>query len=135
MGKGAYEKDNDFSDTLRHEVDDFILDNNLIWNNGNKIPSSFFDAINPSDDKNLLSINPNTPNNQNLVTPVWNSQKLKFNDGSLTIYQTFKRVISLYGTSNFSQNKTKQEIKFPVHFSDHNIMGVKRQSTNEIGAN
>jgi len=132
MGMGQYESNIDFSDTVLHEIDDFFLENNLIWNGGKKLPSSFFDAINPGDDKYLLTANPNMPKNQSLVPPIWLAKKRAFKDNSFTISEAFQRLVYYYGIPKLPV-KVKEISKNP-YFPRYNILGEKRKNKNAVGA-
>jgi len=132
MGMGDDESYADFSDTMLHEIDDFILENNLIWNGGKELPTSFFDAINPSDDKYLLTFNPNIPNTQTLIPPIWIEEKKEFKDNSFTISEAFQRLVYFYGTTNLPIKA--QGFSNNPYYPQYNILGRKRENKNSVGA-
>jgi len=132
MGSGAYEQANDFSDTLHHQIDHFELNNNIIWNGEEILPYSFFDAINPNDDKNLHHRNPYLPEQKNILLPTWNNQKQSFNNGTFLITEAFQKIIYIYGISKYKLHK--ELIYKPDNFPSHNILGVQRLKGNAIGA-
>lgn len=118
MGMGEYESSTDFSDTLFYDLETYTMNNNLIYNGGEDLPSSLLDKITPSSDDNLTTSNPGLAKNESVITPVWSLQQQKFSDGSTSIREVFKRLVLDYGvptnnkvvTSDLNQGFPKTDI-------------------------
>ena len=134
MGQGAYEKELDFSDSLLFQLDKFTLQNNLYWNNSDVLPYSMFDNINPSDDKLMLISDPNLGDNQMLITPVWNSKKSQFDDGSFEIREAFRRLVNLYGIPKINFNKRHTNPQDIPYFPVDDILGRLRTTPHTVGS-
>jgi hypothetical protein len=132
MGQGAYENNLDFSDTLFYQLGQFTLNNNHYWNNGNELPYSILDKINPSSDDNKTISNPHLGDNKKLISPTWNSITKSFDDGSFDIRSVFLRLVSFYGIpySLKTYNHTKNVNIKP----EFDILGNKRFSPYALGA-
>jgi len=132
MGIGSSEKSIDFSDTYLHQLNTFVMESNIIWNGGESLPYSFFDAINPNDDNNLTVIDPTFPDNRHLVPPIWNAKRNEFNDGSFSISETFNRLVYFYGSPKFPSNiqKSLNSEYIPLY----NILGQRRKQPHTAGA-
>jgi hypothetical protein len=132
MGQGDHESDIDFSDVLPNQLNNFTLDNNLIYNGENTLPSSFFDKINPNDDKNMIHANPFFPDSSPLIPPVWLSSKNTFADGSFTIRTAFIRLVLLYGTP---ENKKIIQLHTNNNYlPTKDILGKERTIPYSVGA-
>jgi len=132
MGKGRSDTSSDFSDTLLHHVRDFTLNNNLIWNGGNSLPSSLLDSINPGDDANLIHANPGFSDNSHLITPVYSSSTQSFADGSYSIREAFERLVYFYGIPKKQYTMKGKVTKFKP--PDTDILGMKRVNPSTVGA-
>ncbi len=132
MGQGISEKENDFSDTLLYQLNNFILDNNIYWNGGNNLPHSIFDKINISDDKNAQEVNPKFSLTTHFVSPLWGTKNKKFLDNSFTIREAFQRIVYLYAIPNNILNNQKINSTLPL--SNYNILGRLRNKAKLIGA-
>jgi hypothetical protein len=132
MGQGDHESDIDFSDVLPNQLNNFTLNNNLIYNGANSLPSSFFDKINPNDDKNMIHANPFFPDSSTLIPPVWLSSKNTFADGSFTIRSAFIRLVLLYGTPE--NKKTIQLHTNNNYMPTKDILGKERTIPHSVGA-
>ena len=97
MGQGKHELFLDFSDVEINQLDSYYFNNNLVYNGGNKIPYSFLDKINPADDKKLKSVDPEFPEQIDLIIPRWIEKKQKFTDGSPSIEKVYINLLYLYG--------------------------------------
>ena len=132
MGQGINEKNTDFSDILPNQLKNFTLDNNLIFNGSNSLPSSFFDKINPSDDKHLIHSNPVFPDNSMLITPVWLPIKGSFADGSFTVREAFTRLVLYYGIpGNTAAIQSRVNDKY---LPNKDILGSIRTLPHSVGA-
>lgn len=129
MGQGAFESSNDFSDTLFYQVGKFTLNHNLYWNNGEALPHSILDKINPSVDHSKLIINPHLENTSTIVTPSWSNLTQQFDDGSFDIRSTFIRLVNFYGIPKFN---TKLQII--NDFPKDDILGQLRTAPHYIGS-
>lgn len=134
MGQGAYENELDFSDTLRHQLNNFTLKNNLYWNNGFGLPHSIFDKITPSADNEKIINNPHLGNNKQLVTPNWNYNNKQFNDGSFEIRSAFLRVVNFYGIPQFNFSTYKASFQKKPYYPKDDILGRLRVTPNTVGA-
>tara|TARA_R110000850_G_scaffold264729_2_gene393991 strand:- start:619 stop:1218 length:600 start_codon:yes stop_codon:yes gene_type:complete len=134
MGQGTYENSLDFSDTPLYQLNEFTLNSNWYWNNGNKLPYSLLDAINPNDDHEQVNSNPLLGDNEKLTTPVWNGITHTFADGSFEIREAFLRLVSFYGIPKLNHHKRKFSInhKSPAPRSD--ILNKTRKLPQAIGA-
>jgi hypothetical protein len=134
MGEGAYESDLDFSDTLFYQLDQFTLINNIYWNNGNALPYSILDKINPfSDDHDTIG-NPHLGDNKKLISPTWNGITKSFDDGSFEIREVFLRLVYFYGIPKFNFNKRDVNSKTIPNFPKDDILGHQRMTPHSIGA-
>lgn len=134
MGKGAYENELDFSDTLLHQLNNYTLINNLYWNNDQPLPYSLFDKINPADDSTKIVSNPHLGDNSQLITPHWNNKTNQFDDGSFDIRSVFLRLVNFYGVPQFSYSKRDVRPKDIPYFPKVDILGIKRFSPKTVGA-
>jgi hypothetical protein len=132
MGQGSHEKNTDFSDVLFNQLDNFTLDNNLIFNGRNALPSSFFDKINPSNDKHIIHSDPLFPENSTLITPVWLNNEQSFADGSFTIRSAFIRLVLFYGSPE--NKKIVQQHTNNNYLPVKDILGKNRVSPQSVGA-
>lgn len=132
MGQQSANDTNDFSDVLFNQLDDFSMNNNIIFNGINELPSSYFDKVNPSDDKFLINDDPHLPEVNSLITPVWLKEKQEFDDGSFTIREAFLRLVLFYGKPT-----KKLPVQSPVnkiYFPKKDILGKIRTAPHSIGA-
>jgi hypothetical protein len=134
MGQGAYESDLDFSDTLFYQLDQFTLKNNIYWNNGNALPYSILDKINPSSDDDDTISNPHLGENKKLISPTWNGITKSFDDGSFEIREVFLRLVYFYGIPKLNFNKGDVNSKTIPYFPKDDILGHQRISPHSIGA-
>lgn len=134
MGMGEYESDLDFSDTLRHQIGSYNLNNNLYWNGNIALPYSLFDSINPSSDEQKIIINPHLSDNSALYTPYWNSNTKQFKDGSFDIRSAFLRLVSFYGVPKFRLNDNHPTQQVELLLSKKDILGNKRTPPHTLGA-
>jgi len=132
MGSGDYETSIDFSDTTINQLGDYYFDNNLVYNGHNKIPYSFFDKINPTDDKHLKTIDPNLPKHQDMALPVWDIDTQRFSGRFYSIEDVFIDLLYLYGIPESSNilYDNNQGNKTP----DLDIMGNIRLPPYSLGA-
>lgn len=133
MGQGEYENNNDFSDTLIHHLSSFVINNNVYWNGGAKLPNSLLDRINPENDKFKQNVNPSLNHNSHLITPTWQEKKQQFSDGSFSIREAFLRLIHYYGISKKPEaiiNQTADAKTFPAN----DILNNKRKPPHSVGA-
>lgn len=134
MGKGEFQENLDFSDTLLHQIGSYSLQNNLYWNGGNSLPSSIFDRINPSYDDFMYVENPVLGATEKITPPVWQPSKKQFADGSFNIREVFLRLVYFYAipaSPKSAFNKTKALTKsFPLN----DILGKPRHSPHSLGA-
>ena len=89
---------NDFSDTPTSETLSFTLDHNVYWNGGSALPEDGAELVNPSDDTNGITGDPQLGDQAAVVNPHWNPVTGLFADGSTSIRQAFERLATLYGT-------------------------------------
>jgi len=122
----------DFSDTVPSHVDDFVIDNNLYWNNGSAIPNSASDEVNPDDDQNQIVADPLLPNPSSLIPPHWNSNTQSFADGSSSSCEAFKKLVSLYGTPG--DGSAVIDAANPGNAAQEDILGNSRGGVPDIGA-
>jgi hypothetical protein len=134
MGKGAYESDLDFSDALFYQLDQFTLKNNHYWNNGNALPYSILDKINPYYDDDKTISNPHLGNNKKLISPTWNEITKSFDDGSFEIREVFLRLVTFYGIPKYNFNKGDVNAKTIPYVPKHDILGRQRIMPHSIGA-
>ena len=134
MGQGDHEDDLDFSDTLFYQLNEFTLSNNLYWNNGEPLPYSLLDKINPSADNEQVISNPHLGDNTELISPVWNKKTQSFDDGSFEIREVFLRLVNFYGIPKFNYNKREANDNKTLHFPKSDILGKERTLPHSIGA-
>ncbi len=102
MGSSSNENDNEFSDGDPANNLDLILDNNLYWNGGKKIPNG--DLLNPlKDDTHRFIADPGLDTDfENLILPLWNNGSA-FPSGNVSIRNEFLYLAQKYGSpSNYS---------------------------------
>ncbi|MDN3652413.1 hypothetical protein QWY77_06505 [Thalassotalea ponticola] len=131
MGAGDYQKLNDFSDTEIGTVDQFSLQNNAVFNGPNSIPHSIIDEINASDDANLIHFNPEIQAPPELISPVFIAEQRKFADGSTSIEQVFRRIISQISQPS---NVNKLTVTRSEFSPQSDILGRKRGQQTSVGA-
>jgi len=134
MGQGAHEDDLDFSDTLPYQLNKFTLSNNLYWNNGEPLPYSLLDKINPSVDNEQVISNPHLGDNTELISPVWNKITQSFDDGSFEIRDVFLRLVNFYGMPKCHNNRCKINSIQQSPFPKRDILGKDRTMPHSIGA-
>jgi len=128
MGQGPTDKNNDFSDTLHYQLDSFTLHNNVYWNGGSDIPSSFFDRVNIDDDPSAHIMDPKISSSHALITPIWKEDTQNFDDNSYSIRDAFKKIVLLYGIP-----KQKLNFKSTTPITTLDILGnIRKKST--VGA-
>jgi hypothetical protein len=129
MGNGPHEKYNDFSDTLPFGTESFLLFGNVYWNGNKKIPSSFLDIINYSDDTAAIIRDPGLKIPSELIALSWNANKRQFADSSVNIEQIFLNLIYKYAIPEYPRTTINKE---GIPKSD--IIQSKRSSNATIGA-
>jgi hypothetical protein len=134
MGQGAHENDIDFSDTLFYQLNQFTLSNNLYWNNGDLLPYSLLDKINPSADNEQVISDPHLGDNTQLISPVWSDITQTFDDGSFEIREVFLRLVNFYGIPKFNYNKREVNTNKTLYFPKSDILGQERTMPHSIGA-
>ena len=134
MGQGNHEDNLDFSDTLFYQLSEFSLSNNLYWNNGEPLPYSLLDKINPSVDNEQVISNPHLGDTTELISPVWNKKTQSFDDGSFEIREVFLRLVNFYGIPEFNYNKREANVNKTLHFPKSDILGKERTMPHTIGA-
>ena len=134
MGMELPESPNDFSDTLPEETESFVLLNNLYWNGGIDIPVDDSDLINYADDSMALVMNPNLPEQDNIVLPHWDEENGRFADNSATIREVFNRLVLGYGS--LPETSPAIDQANPAFSPTEDILGLPRPSGSlpDIGA-
>jgi hypothetical protein len=96
MGSRNNENDNEFADGNPANSLNLVLDNNLYWNGGGKIPNG--DLLSPlKDDAHHLIVDPGLDANfDSLLLPIWNG--LSFPDGNASIRAEFLHLGRQYGS-------------------------------------
>ncbi|MCB0208063.1 MAG: hypothetical protein KDJ52_01960 [Anaerolineae bacterium] len=122
-----------FSDTEPTETESFILNNNLYWNGGEDIPYDETQLVNYTDDLNGLVGDPLLGDQSHVVLPHWLQDENRFADGSLTIAEVFKQLVTLYGTP--AAGSVVIDAANPDYAAPEDILGNPRPGDSpDIGA-
>jgi len=123
----------DFSDTPLDATVSFSLDHNLYWNGGDAIPvNEGGDLVNVSDDVNALVADPLLGSQAGgVLIPRWDGDSGVFGDGSVTIRESFLRLVTLYGTP--MPGSPVIDMADPMHAPSEDILGNPRNEP-DIGA-
>ncbi|MBN1875923.1 MAG: hypothetical protein JXA33_16995 [Anaerolineae bacterium] len=139
MGAENPSRPNDFSDTPIGETLSFTLSHNLYWNGGIAIPEDSGELINYSDDVHGITGDPQLGAQTDLIVPHWEPQEgwyppSRFADGSATIREAFKFLVTLYGTP--IAGSAAIDAADPGYAPQEDILGRERPKGNapDIGA-
>lgn len=121
----------DFSDTPLSDTNNFTLQRNLYWNQGNPIPSSNQDLINPNDDLQAIVANPAFSQSLSSVqAPYWLPAEGRFNGGAETIAEVFEQLVLRYALATGAGVDQAD----PTQMPNDDILGFTRDHTPDIGA-
>ncbi|CAM2068640.1 DUF1565 domain-containing protein [Sulfidibacter corallicola] len=127
-GSGA----NDFSDTPPDHTTSFALDHNLYWNGGSALPESSSELINPSDDANGVTGDPQLTEPVGVVLPRWDPDLFEFLSGNDTIRDEFERLVLAY--AQLGDVSMALDAADPSQAPADDIMGQPRGNQPDIGA-
>ncbi|NOY94570.1 MAG: hypothetical protein GXP55_25615 [Deltaproteobacteria bacterium] len=130
MGARDASDGNDFSDASPSAIADFVIDSNLYWNGGSAIPEDAAEAINPSDDMNAITADPELGAQAGLVVPHWDGSA--FAEGSSDICEAFERVVTDYGTP--AAGSAGIDAADPTEAAADDILGRTRGGSPDMGA-
>lgn len=120
-----------FTTTGAMSPGDWVIDNNLFWNNLNSLPNSGY--LNAYEDINRVEGDPLLETDQSgIVLPVWNSFSGAFDSGSATIREEFERLVNTYGALQSGSPAIGRAD--PLNMPVEDILGNARDSTPDIGA-
>lgn len=115
----------DFSDSPVAATASFVLQNNLYWNGGQRIPKSSGEMVNSDNDPAALILDPALPAQRDIVLPRWDAKRGIFADGSATIRDAFIRLARAYGMP--SGESPVIQAADPAHAPVEDILGLPRQ--------
>ena len=132
MGQSASLTDDpDFSDTASEDLVSFTLDHNLYWNGGAPLPETG-DAINPSDDANAISADPDLAAPSDFEPPRWDASAGRFADGSATICEAHRGMVEAFATPGASSGALDRAD--PDQAPADDILGRSRGASPDVGA-
>ena len=133
-----------FALSWEENIGDFLIDNNLYWNNGSRIPQVEQGVINYTADANRKELNPRLPNvPANIRLPAWNADQGRFADGSLTVCEAFEKLVRDFGQPAAGSPVVDGGITLPPQKADTlssttrvttDILGRARKSAPDLGA-
>jgi hypothetical protein len=132
MGAVAGGGANDFSDTPPGEAQNWVLERNLYWNGPQPIPSDPGELINYTDDPERLVADPELPAAAGIVLPRWVPAAGVFADGSATIAETFRNLVTLY--AGFPATSPLRDAARAGHSPVDDILGLPRDASPDLGA-
>lgn len=122
----------DFSDTPPDETSEFTLRNNAYWNDGVALPEDAAELVNPSDDANAVTSDPDLGDPSTVVLPRWDPDTGRFADGSSSTCEAFERIVEGYGRPPASSSLI--DAADPSLAADDDIFGRHRSGVPDLGA-
>ena len=110
--------------------DSVIINNNLYFNGPNAIPADTSQAVNIADDLNAIVVDPQLPNQNNVVLPTFNGST--FGGGFSTIREAFVSLANRYGKPAQSSSALDRASTGSVPIDD--LLGSVRGDSPDIGA-
>ena len=122
----------DFSDTPMGQTSSFALDRNLYWNGGQPLPEDPVELVNPSDDANARTGDPQLPGQGGLIRPVWQPAQNQFNGGHARVADVFQALATQYGRIGSASAAIGQARVDQMPVDD--LLGQPRDSSPDLGA-